>query len=437
MPVDVFGEILKLPKYGDGIGLRRTYEAMPEVWQSLSTTCEIIHVVGTNGKGSTALFLEKMLETLGVSTGTFLSPHYFEFSERFRLNGTQVSANALGDAWQSLHSLPTDFSSFGSFEIMTLLSVLVFERERPDVLIIEAGIGGRYDPTRLFAGRHAVLTSIDLEHTQLLGNTRAEIVADKIDVLGPDGTIVSGWLGDDLAGFFSFYAGLGARQSCYLDHELIIDRHGFKESGKAGVVVEGIDGLASKLDFAVPASYFVKNSLLGYQLLKTFLLQSDARARLDETFVSTCAEFTLPVRFEVISRDPYIVCDGAHTPDAVREVARSYRHLHSEQPTMILGVSADKNWREISRILTEFASDFLVFAAHHKGQAPEEIANVIRTENPAACVQCFDSSVQLWRWLRENEKGSGKSFLATGGLFSALEFRTAVSGGDVSSLTFY
>ncbi|CAN0411576.1 unnamed protein product, partial [Ectocarpus sp. 13 AM-2016] len=99
--------------------------------------------------------------------------------------------------------------------------------------------------------------------------------------------------------------------------------------------------------------------------------------------------------------------------------------------------SADKNWPEISQILAEFASDFLVFAAHHKGQVPEMIAGTIHAENPAACVQCFDSSVQLWRWLQENEKGSGKSFLATGGLFSALEFRTAVSGGDVSSLAFY
>ncbi|MGE0829408.1 MAG: bifunctional folylpolyglutamate synthase/dihydrofolate synthase, partial [Hyphomonadaceae bacterium] len=152
-------------------------------------------ITGSNGKGSTAAMLASALSSAGKRTGLFTSPHLFEINERFRIDGADISDAALdrhwarleeaADAWLAAH--PGE--ALGGFEFLFLLAASWFSEAQCDGAIWEAGIGGRYDVTRLIHAPCAALVSLDLEHTSLLGDTLEEIAKDKIDVVAPGGFV--------------------------------------------------------------------------------------------------------------------------------------------------------------------------------------------------------------------------------------------------------
>lgn len=150
-----------------------------------------IVVVGTNGKTSTAMFLERVLRATGLRTGLTTSPHIRRWGERIAIDGEPVADERLLAELEQLHRLARDIADLRFFDLVTLAAAAVFSKEHVDVAIYEAGIGGRLDTTRLVAAPLVVLTSIGLDHQELLGDSEVEVLREKLGVARTGATVVS------------------------------------------------------------------------------------------------------------------------------------------------------------------------------------------------------------------------------------------------------
>ncbi len=433
---DPMDEIARLPRFGAGVGLARLEGHFADLWQALRASgVRVVHVVGSNGKGSTATFLEALLRRTGLRTGLFTSPHLHDFAERIRLDGACVDNATLAEAWRFYRERAGNNPDFGSFEAITVMAAHIFARAGLDVLVAEAGIGGRFDPTRMFAGDLAVLTSIDLEHKALLGNSIEEIAADKMDVGAPGGVVISGWLGDRLSAFCNAYAGLSGKRFIDASLPLTISYEDYAANARIRVDGRPIIGDDVTIEYRVPAEYLVRNSVLALRAAERIL---PATADLHRHFLAICADFSVVGRFERIGSEPAIFCDMAHTPAAVREVVDCCRKLFGDvKPVFVLGMSADKDWGEMCRILAGQGARFLLFRPAHKGQDPEALASAVRAAGGSADIEIFGDAEAAAEAVRRRFAGTDLPIVATGGMFSAIEFRTAMMGKDVASLRFY
>ena len=173
------------PKFGDGPGLERVSAVARRLEIDLAAFGQNgAVIVGSNGKGSTAAMTASLLQQTGKSVGLFTSPHLFELNERFRIDSEDISDDELGHHWGRVIAA-TDAeglsSKAGGFELLFLIAADWFAARGCAHTVWEAGIGGRLDPVRLIEARRLALTSLDLEHTELLGSTLDEIARDKIE----------------------------------------------------------------------------------------------------------------------------------------------------------------------------------------------------------------------------------------------------------------
>lgn len=434
---DAFAEVSRLPKSGAGLSLDRLARTFGDLWDGFAkSSTRIVHVVGSNGKGSTAAFLDALIRRTGLRTGLYTSPHYFDFGERIQICGEPAAEAELEAAWRYFLDRARPPDRFGGFEAMTVMAAFLFARADVDVLIVEAGIGGRYDPTRLFGGDLAVLTSVDLEHTQILGESVEEIAADKLDVVAPGGTVITGWLPPALQDFCETYVRLSGRGLEDVTAGYEIGSRSFAETLRVTAASPAL-GESRSVEYRIPAGYFIRNSILALSAAER-LARGRAEGKLRSQFASLCREFTLPGRFENIRASPLLFCDVAHTPGAVGDVVESCRLLFPDSPPVfVLGMSVDKNFAEMCRIIGAYGERFLIFPAAHKGQSPEVLASHLRAANTSARVECFASARAVADRLLARPFPASTPIVATGGLFSSIEFRTTMLGGDPSALAFY
>jgi dihydrofolate synthase/folylpolyglutamate synthase len=177
-----------LELFGMAFGLDRMHELLADLGNP-ERSFDAIHVVGTNGKGSTVLFAEALLEAAGVRTGAYLSPHLTSFRERLRVGGAEIGPAAYEEAVLRVRDAAGDRVT--QFEALTAAAFCAFEAAGVEWAVVEAGLGGRLDATNVLPrSRVQVLTNVSLEHTELLGDTREEIAVEKLAVVPEGGVLV-------------------------------------------------------------------------------------------------------------------------------------------------------------------------------------------------------------------------------------------------------
>ena len=198
----VFGDgialVFDLPKYGDGICLARLADLLDKLGVDRARLARhSVVVTGSNGKGSTAAMCAAIGRAHGLRTGLFTSPHLLRFNERIRIDGGEIGDEAFARLKQGIEPAISAISAtrgerFGAFEALFALACLYFQENECELIVFEAGIGGRYDPVRLVGARETCVTSVDYEHVDLLGNTLELIVSDKSDACAAGGAIIYG-----------------------------------------------------------------------------------------------------------------------------------------------------------------------------------------------------------------------------------------------------
>jgi dihydrofolate synthase / folylpolyglutamate synthase len=298
--------LLSLELFGMRFGLDR----MRRLLTALGSPQErfgAVHVVGTNGKSSTVRMTAAILRRHGYTVGAYLSPHLVTFAERVRVDDADVSGPEFAAAVQRAAAAaakvdrtaePDDHVT--QFELLTAAAFDLFARAEVDVVVVEAGLGGRFDATNVLKSDVSVLTNVGLEHTRWLGPTVTAIATEKLDVLEPDTTLV---IGSDLHA--------DARR---LAEQTAGERH-------ARLVVAPADPGAG-MEILARGAFQRRNFALAIEAARAFLHAHERQ--LDDTAVRAAAASTLvPGRFEVIDTKPDTVIDGAHNPGGLQALAEA------------------------------------------------------------------------------------------------------------------
>ena len=333
-----------------------------------------IHVAGTNGKGSFCSMLDSVLRSAGYKTGLFTSPYITEFNERIRFCGENIDGDELAAITEyvkpfadAMTDKPTEF------ELITAIGLEYFKRKGCDVVVLEAGMGGRLDSTNIIpTSLLSVITGISLEHTAYLGDTVEKIAAEKAGIIKKKGTVLFG--GED---------GACARVIAARADEMNAD---FAVIDKSTLKVVRSDLFGSVFDYrgrenleiSLSGLYQPQNAanvIAAVDILNTkgFSISEDALRR-------GLLAARWQARFEVISREPLIIFDGAHNPEGIEKAVESVKYYFGEQKVLILtGVMKDKDYGYIAQRLSEITGTaFTITPDNPRALDAREYAAVLR-----------------------------------------------------------
>lgn len=312
----------------------------------------VVHVVGTNGKGSAANMLCRMLEASGIRTGLFSSPYISELTEYISCDGVQISRQDFAGISGFLADfLEKSGLELTHFEFVTVLSVLYF-RGKNCICIYEAGMGGRMDATNIFEKSVCtVLTSVGLDHTSFLGTSLEQIALEKAGITEKGGTLIIH--GDMQCQIKEVLKRLSAANGFNLE-ETACKRVRVKEHSLYKTVFDY--GETENITINSGALYQLKNSVIAIAAYR--LIASVMGFAAEESAIKEGLEkFKLKSRFEVIKKEPPIIADGGHNPDCIRELVKSLDI--GCKYVFITGVMADKDYEAMYDMLSEYASCFI------------------------------------------------------------------------------
>ena len=435
-----------LPKYGTGICLGRLAALLDALSVDRARLQRMsVVVTGSNGKGSTAAFCARIGKAVGLRSGLFTSPHLLRVNERFQIDGEQIEDDLLAWLAARVKAAIADLSqrhreTYGAFEAMFALACLYFQQQHCDFAVFEAGIGGRYDPVRLVGSPVTSVTSIDLEHTALLGHSLQLIAFDKSDACASGGTIVYGENCRDLRPQLTEYnrnrdvKSLFVRDEIHLANEVASpDGHRFDLSFE--------DHHFRDLEVSLPGGFQFNNAAIAIVLFLLWL-QRDGRwqdaTAVERAIRSGLRETRWPGRLEVIAKEPLTVIDVGHTPDAIARALASLKTIHgAEGWILVAGVSGDRKAEEIMALLAPAFDTIVCTSAYHKGADAEAIAAAARCVHPSAAIHIaptIEEAVHIGRTLAQSQ---GRKIFVAGGLFVAIEYATAAQGGRPQQLAFF
>lgn len=383
----------------------------------------IIHVAGTKGKGSTSVLLASVLDADGHRTGLYTSPHVASAFERIAIAGEEPRPDLLvrlgREVQRAIDSLPTSgmpgHFSPTTFELYTLLAFLYFREAGCDEAVIETGIGGRLDATNVVMSEASVITPLDLEHTDILGDTIEKIAFEKAGIIKPGAP--------SFIGFQPPAAKLVFRETA-------------KERGSpVAFLDEELESLATRLDpqgttFQLtlrrddPVEF--RLSLLGeFQAENAALACLTLRRTRPEIPIARYRDgllaASLPGRMEVVGSNPPVVLDGAHTPLAVSRLLDSFDRIFPGEAVLVFGSVSGKRPREMAAILgRRFHRIIISTPGTFKESDPELVHQIFHAVNERTLLE--KDPVTALEKAREASGGT-RPILVTGSFYMVAEIR--------------
>ncbi len=356
----VYAELLgRAPENKMEPRLAPLYRAM-DVLGEPNKAYPIIHVTGTNGKTSTSRMIESVLRAQGLSTGRYTSPHLSKVTERISIDGHPVSDETFVRIWDEirpyLQIVDAELEAEGQprltyFECLTILGFAIFADQPVNVAIIEVGLGGITDATNVGDGQVSVVTPISLDHTDLLGDTTADIAYEKAGIIKPGGYLISAAQPLDAAQVLLEKAKEVGVPFRFEGVEFGVESRTVAVGGQM-VTIQGIAGRYPDLLVPLHGAHQAQNAAVAVAALEAFFggekeLPFDV---LQEGF----AAVTSPGRLEVVRTAPTIIVDAAHNPDGIKASAAALQEAFTFTKLVpVVGVLKEKDAEEILRELKE------------------------------------------------------------------------------------
>lgn len=340
----------------------------------------IVHVAGTNGKGSVCAMVESGLRAAGLRTGLFTSPHLIEPTERIRINGLPVSSSEFTAAFDRVHSCAEELLDRGEidfhptyFETVTAMAFVLFHQLPVDVAVLEVGLGGRLDATNVVTPELAVITPIDFDHEALLGKSLEAIAGEKAGILKP--------------GAPALFAAQRPEAQATLE----------RRASELGIPVTRVDetwrvknlqchARGSSFDLENSRSMRIECPLAGEHQVGNAAV---AAAALDRLGVTSCAiepgiaQARWPGRLDRVSESPEIILDGAHNPAGARALAAYIARFYGGRHVILIyGTMRDKAVAEIAGILFPHAHEIIATAPDQSRAVDPETIRTL-TDHPS------------------------------------------------------
>ncbi len=340
--------LYSLQRFGIKLGLENIRRLIAETHVDLGGA-RVIHVAGTNGKGSVCAMIDSICRAQKYRTGLFVSPHLVTFRERIRIDGEMISENEVAAGLADIRKLVADWEPHPTFfEIATALALKHFTEAKIDIVILETGLGGRLDATNVVQSNVAVITPIAFDHEKWLGDSLEKIANEKAGIIKAQTPVVSG-------------------PQLPEAEKVIRDR-----ATECEAPLQFVDEAYAKSPIALRGEHQKLNAAIAIAAIRA------ANVEIDEAAVTRgLAAVEWPGRFQCW--DKRTVIDGAHNPAAARILTQTWREIFGdERATMILAILSDKDLHGICEALAPIANSVILPKIRSERAAdPEELAQTL------------------------------------------------------------
>lgn len=360
-----------------------------------------VHVAGTNGKGSTCSLVASMLQEAGYSVGLYTGPALTDFRDQFRVDGEPIAEDRLFELAEEIDAAADP----SMYEFSTALAFLHFAREGVDVAVVETGVGGRLDATNVMDSDLCIITSIGMDHSDVLGDDRRTIAGEKAAIVDGSTRAVVSMVDDDVADVIEDAAAEAGAPVRRPRREVRLERDG--EDGLTAVSRQGT------VDTGMLGTYQQQNINAAIAAVHASPFEVDW-----DDILSAIEDFSLEARMEPVASDPLTVLDGAHNPLGVRALTVTLDELGVE-PVVVFSVMADKDWEEMLDALADHAGRF-VFARASEDRAEDPAALDAYVGLPSEVVEDPVEAVERGRELAREDG----AVLVTGSLYFCGDVRS-------------
>jgi dihydrofolate synthase/folylpolyglutamate synthase len=376
-----------LQKFGIKLGLENIQRLVAEL--NITVTGRVVHVAGTNGKGSVCAMIDAISRTEGFRTGLFTSPHLITYRERIRINGRMISTEEVADNLARIRHLISHWDPHPTFfEVTTALALKHFADNEAQVIVLETGLGGRLDATNGVPSDVAVITPIDLDHQKWLGTSIEQIAAEKAGIIKAGRPVV-----------------------CSPQHPAA-DKVIRARAAECGSPIQVVDQPYNRGPIGLQGAHQKMNAATAVAAVKAAEITFS-----EDVIARGLIAVSWPARFQ--RWDDRLIIDGAHNPAAARVLAKTWADVFGDRrATILLAVLGDK---DVAGMVTEFASIAERFVLPPirgvRALAPEDLIKVVRSLAPeVGCVVADELKQAL-----ETARSYSSPILLTGSLHFAGE----------------
>ncbi len=376
----------------------------------------VVHIAGTKGKGSTAAMVASVLQAAGYKVGFYTSPHLIDFVERIQINREPISHADLARTVNQIKPSVERIERLTTFELTTSAAFLYFCHEKVDIAVVEVGLGGRLDATNVVDPLLAVITSLSLDHTSVLGNTLEKIAIEKGGIIKPGRpVIVSPQKEEALAALQQIAR---KRKSAYIqigsDYTYQQISHGY--DGQIIRVRKNTEPPSDWVELCIPllGEHQVENAAAAYATVSE-LEKMGYHIGVD-AISAGFSSVVWPGRFEIISREPFVVLDSAHNRDSAEKLRRAVdEYFPGEKIVLLFGASEDKDVSGMfSELLPRIDRIILTQSVHPRALDADKLLELAAPYgNPAEAVVPLENAVTRALDLASE----GRLILVTGSLF--------------------
>ncbi|MBQ2959732.1 MAG: bifunctional folylpolyglutamate synthase/dihydrofolate synthase [Oscillospiraceae bacterium] len=402
-------------RFGSRPGLSRISELLEKL-DNPHKGMKFVHIAGTNGKGSCAAMCASVLKAAGYKTGLYTSPYIFRFNERMQINGMQIEDDVLADivakvkpAAESMEDHPTEF------ELMTAAALLWYRQENCDIVVLEVGLGGRFDATNIIESPEAaVIMNIGLDHVTVLGDSIEQIAFEKAGIIKP-----------------------GCEAVLYEQSDIVTDvirRRCEEENAKLNIA--DFSAIKPEFDSLMGQSFSYKGEIYALPLLGSHQLKNAAVVletvevlrkrgwRLEQSDVEHgLYAVSWPGRFELINDEPEFIVDGGHNPQCAQSVQENLlRYFPGVHRVLLIGVLRDKDFETLAEILDKAADEYVCISPNNPRALP--------AEELAASLEKFGKKLTVCESIEDGvetamDRAAGKNGMvcAVGSLYSVGDIR--------------
>ncbi|HQI69856.1 MAG TPA: folylpolyglutamate synthase/dihydrofolate synthase family protein [Bacteroidales bacterium] len=319
-----------------------------------------VHIAGTNGKGSVSHMIASVLQTQGLKTGLYTSPHLKDFRERIRINGKMIPKSKVVSF---VNNYKKDFASIhpSFFEITFELAMEYFSEQKIDIAVVETGMGGRLDSTNIIRSVLTIITNIGLDHTQFLGDTLEKIAFEKAGIIKPGTTVVIGKTQEETEKVFLETASKNKSKIVFADKVFHANDFRFINQPPFGSTCEiqrddkpffknvycALGGIYQQENIPVVLSAIEQLNAIGYTIEEKNTMRG-----LKKVIKNT----NLQGRWQVLSQQPLVICDTGHNKDGLTQVVTQIKQMQYNKLHIVFGMVSDKDIQAIIKLMPEDAT---------------------------------------------------------------------------------
>jgi dihydrofolate synthase/folylpolyglutamate synthase len=403
-----------LQKYGIKFGLSKTSNLL-KAFGSPHRGQRYIHIAGSNGKGSVAAMVESILIKSGLKVGFYSSPHLVRFTERFRINGREVSLRKAAEIASELIRVIKQRHPPTFFEVTTAMALIYFAREKADISIMEVGMGGRLDATNVISPLVSVITNISLEHQFFLGSRLMDIAKEKAGIIKRGVDLVTAATQPSIIRLFESMCEEKKAPFCRVGKDFRYRSNGLRFN------YYGLRRNLRGLELGLKGKFQNRNAALSLAVIE--LLERKGFGFSSRHMVEGLRDTRWPGRMHVVSKEPLIILDGAHNPKAIRDLAQSIASdLNYRRLILVIGVMEDKDIAKIIKGVLPIA-DYVIYTRpdYYRSASPERLMKeALPLRKPGTIVPVISDALHM----AQEMAGPKDLILVSGSLFTVGEALT-------------